>query len=387
MKLEFKIARRFLSSSKVQTLLIIMGIAIGVSVQVFIGSLIQGLQKNLVDQTVGNSSQITVISKSEDKTITDWEALVSSIESLENLPSRITVVSPTAESPVFIPGISDVSALLRGLDFERANKIYKLDERIIGTLPEAESEILIGKELADELSLGIGKNIELLTSRGARKTFKITGIFDLEVASINRSWVITNLKSAQNLFEFENKITSIEMQAADVFKADEVGTILESSIDVEGIKIDNWKSQNGQLLSGLSGQSISSLMIQIFVLVAVALGISSVLAISVVQKSRQIGILKAMGIKDSSASLIFLFQGLMLGVIGAVLGVLFGMSLSYAFTKFAVTPEGNPVVPLNLNYWFIALSGLIAIAVAIIAALVPARRSSRLSPVEVIKNG
>lgn len=387
MKLEFKIAKRFLTSSKAQTLLIILGIAIGVSVQVFIGSLIQGLQKNLLDQTVGNSSQVTVISEIEDRTITDWEALVSSIESVENPPSNITVVSPTAESPVFIPGVSDVSALLRGFDFEKANTIYKLDERINGTLPEVENEILIGKELANELSLATGNDIELLTSRGVRQTFKITGIFDLEVASINKGWIITNLKSAQNLFEYDNKITSIEIQVADVFKADEIGTFLETKINTDNIEIENWKDQNGQLLSGLSGQSISSLMIQIFVLVAVALGISSVLAISVVQKSRQIGILKAMGIRDSSASLIFLFQGLMLGVIGALLGVAFGLGLSYAFTRFAVTPEGDPVVPLNLNYWFIALSGLIAMTVAIVAALVPARRSSKLSPVEVIKNG
>ena len=128
-------------------------------------------------------------------------------------------------------------------------------------------------------------------------------------------------------------------------------------------------------------------MIQVFVLVAVLLGISSVLAISVVQRSRQLGILKAMGIKDREASLIFVFQGLILGIIGAIVGVSFGFGLLFLFTKFAVRPDGSPVVPIFINPAFIALSGLFAILSAMIASVIPARISSKLNPIEVIKNG
>ena len=128
-------------------------------------------------------------------------------------------------------------------------------------------------------------------------------------------------------------------------------------------------------------------MRQVFVLVEVLLGISSVLAISVVQRSKQLGILKAMGIKDRDASLIFVFQGLMLGFIGALLGILLGFGLLYFFTKFAVNPDGSPVVPIYINTGFLVLSGLFAVASAVIASLIPARLSSKLNPIEVIKNG
>lgn len=128
-------------------------------------------------------------------------------------------------------------------------------------------------------------------------------------------------------------------------------------------------------------------MIQVFVLLAVLLGITSVLAISVVQKSKQLGILKAMGIKDSTASLIFLFQGLILGVIGAIVGTGLGLSLTYIFSNFVLNPDGTPLVPFYLDYGFIAISIVIAILASTLAAFVPARKSSKLTTIEVIKNG
>jgi lipoprotein-releasing system permease protein len=106
----------------------------------------------------------------------------------------------------------------------------------------------------------------------------------------------------------------------------------------------------------------------------------------VVQKSKQIGILKAMGIKDRTSSLIFLFQGLLLGVAGAILGVLLGLALAFAFTKFALNADGTPVVPLFIDPAFIALSALIAVIASTVAALIPARKSSKLDPIEVIRN-
>ena len=127
-------------------------------------------------------------------------------------------------------------------------------------------------------------------------------------------------------------------------------------------------------------------MIQVFVLISVVLGIASVLAITVMQKSRQIGILKAMGIRNSSASFIFLSEGFMLGILGALAGIGFGLLLAYTFTKFAVNPDGTPVVALYISSNFIITSGLIAVVSSIGAALVPAIRSSKLNPIDIIRN-
>jgi len=128
-------------------------------------------------------------------------------------------------------------------------------------------------------------------------------------------------------------------------------------------------------------------LIQVFVTISVVLGIASVLAITVIQKSRQIGILKAMGVKDRTASLIFLSQGFILGIFGAIGGVLLGLLLTFAFTTFALDPDGNPVIPLLIDPQFIGISALVAIVSASLASVIPARKSTKISIIEVIKNG
>jgi lipoprotein-releasing system permease protein len=388
MNLSFKIAVRFLKSSKGQTFLIAIGIAIGVSVQIFIGSLIQGLQKSLIDKTIGNSSQITIISSKDDKTIEKFEEKISQINTSD---SRIKKIAATADSPAFIK-YSDKTApiIIRGLNLEQEKDLYNIKSKIYeGNLPKNLYEILVGKNLKEELNLNIGDKISLITPNGKTKDSIVTGFYDLKISNINKSWVITNLKTAQDIFGFNNKVTSIEMQlnSKDVFKADEIAVKIGEKLSDNSIKVENWKDQNEELLSGLNGQSVSSLMIQVFVLISVTLGIASVLAITVVQKSKQIGILKAMGIKDRDASKIFLYEGFLLGIAGALLGIILGITLMLIFTKFALNPDGTPVIPLYLDYKFIMISGVIAVISASLAALIPARSSSKLEPIEVIKNG
>lgn len=259
-------------------------------------------------------------------------------------------------------------------------KIYE------GSKPTGDNEILIGRELKEELGVSLGDTVKVLTDSGQINELTITGFYDLKVSSINKSWMITTLKTAQNIFSLDSKVTGIEMQVKDVFKADTIAKEIDSKLGSD-FKTENWKEQNAELLSGLNGQSISSIMIQVFVMIAVLLGIASVLAITVIQKSRQLGILKAMGIKDRTASFIFLFEGLLLGAAGAILGIAFGFLLGYLFTKFALNPDGTPVVELYINVGFIGISAVVAVLASTLASLVPARRSSKLNPIEVIKNG
>lgn len=385
MKLAYNIAIRFLKSSKGQTILIALGIAIGVSVQIFIGSLIQGLQIGLVDKTIGNSSQITISSKTEDKLIDNWKDKVENIKAI----SGVKNISVAADFNAFLRSEgNDYAILIRGFNIEDADKIYSIKNRIYeGTYPKGENEIILGKDFQKESSLKLGDKVDVITAKGNKREVKVVGFYDLKVASINKSWCITTLKTSQDLFSFDNKVTFIEMQVEDPFKADEISKKMDKDLKDGNLEVENWKEQNEQLLSGLKGQSVSSIMIQVFVIIAVLLGIASVLAITVVQKSKQIGILKAMGIKDKTASQILLIEGAMLGFIGAILGIALGIGLLYMFTKFAVNPDGTPIVDIYINYKFICFSGIVAILAATLAALIPAINSSKLSPIEVIKNG
>lgn len=385
MKLPFRIALRFLKSSKGQTLLIALGIAIGVSVQIFIGSLIQGLQKSLVDTTIGNQPQITIKADNEDKLISDYESILDSITENEK---DVINLSVAADGPALISkGDDTYSILVRGFNIDEADNLYNIRESIVeGEVPENDYEVLMGIDLINESGIEIGDEVDVLSNQGENQTFTVTGIFNLGVASLNSSWTITTLPTAQDMFGMDGRVTSINMQVKDVFAADAIGDSIKERLDNDELLVDNWKAQNEDLLSGLNGQSVSSLMIQVFVMISVLLGIASILAISVVQKSRQIGILKAMGIRDRTSSLIFLFQGLLLGVAGAVLGVILGLTLAFVFTKFALNPDGTPVVPLFIDPVFIGVSALIAVIASVAAALIPARNSSKLDPIEVIRN-
>lgn len=385
MKLAFKIALRFLKSSKGQTLLIALGIAIGVSVQIFIGSLIQGLQKSLVDTTIGNQPQISITAINKDKLIYDYNKILKSINDNED---GVINLSVAADGPALINYDDDTySILVRGFNIDESDALYNIKKNIVeGNIPVNKFEILIGIELKNKSGIEIGNEIKVVANFGDIHNLKVTGIFDLGVSSLNNTWTITNLETAQNMFSYDDRVTSINMQVKDVFAADDIATSIDERLNLNELLVDNWKDQNKDLLSGLNGQSVSSIMIQVFVMISVLLGIASILAITVVQKSKQIGILKAMGIRDRSSSLIFLFQGLLLGVAGAILGVILGLLLALAFTKFAINPDGTPVVPLFIDPLFIAFSALIAIIASIIAALIPARKSSKLDPIEVIRN-
>lgn len=386
MKLAFQIAARFLKSGKLQTLFIILGIGVGVSVQVFIGALISGLQKSLIDTTIGNSSQIT-ITRADEGNITNYDAL---IEDILMSDSRIRVAAGNFNVAGTLEKNSEtLPVLVRGFELSQADGIYKLTDKLTeGRLPNALNEVILGNYFQSEFSLSIGDTITIQVPLKGNTTLTVVGFFDFEVKVINELWAVSTLETTQTLFQVGNVVSSIETQVKEsaYFDADEISLSIQNKIG-STYQTSNWIENNASLLSGLQGQSISSLMIQVFVLISVVLGIASILAIIVLQKSKQIGILKAMGIKNRDASMIFLFQGLILGFFGALTGVLLGIGLLLSFQTFAIdATTGDPVIPLNIEYSFIAISALIAVGVSTVAALVPARKSSKLSVIEVIRN-
>ena len=386
MKLAFSIGMRFLRKSKGQTLLIIIGIVIGVAVQVFVGSLIDGLQFSLVDGTIGSQPHVTIVDEESGETFTDDDDLFNELQEDE----RLTAVSKSFSRNGFILQDEDETSavLMRGLEFDNADEIYNLEDALVeGEMPAGVNEILIGTDFSENTGIEVGDSVEFIATANALEELEVVGLFDLGVTSLNESWVISELKTAQTIFEEEGQLSNIEMQVADVFTAGEIADEIEGSIDSNGLMTTNWEEENESLLSGLMGQSISSIMIQVFVLIAVLLGIASVLAISGVQKSKQLGILKAMGIKDRAAGQIFLFQGFVLGSIGAIIGSAVGIGLMYGFSTFVQNPDGTALVPFYVDPQFVMISAGIAVVASTLAAFIPAKNSSKLNPIEVIQNG
>ncbi|MHB1452331.1 MAG: ABC transporter permease [Saccharofermentanales bacterium] len=386
MRFAFRMAARFLRHSRGQTILIILGIGIGISVQIFISALIGGLQKNLVETTIGRSSHITITNADKSKSIADYQAV---LDDIADLGLDVKVAAPSVTLPAFIRfNDKTEQVFVRGFVLEQSEAIYKFNDTVKqGTFDLQYGEVAIGTAIAEEYGISAGDEIEIVNAAGQAMTVTVTTIFDFKVSAINRQWLITNDVLAKEIFDIpQADATSIEIQIDRPFDS----TLLMGEIKAilpPDLKITDWQSENQQLLSGLNGQSISSNMIQAFVIISVVLAIASVLSITVLQKSKQLGILKAMGVDDLTAAGIFLWEGFLLGLLGGIAGIAIGVGLLQAFATFALNADGTPVVPVNIDLTLIAFSGAMAILSAMAAALIPSIKSRKLSPMEVIRNG
>ncbi len=212
----------------------------------------------------------------------------------------------------------------------------------------------------------------------------MSGVFDLGNREVNRRWVIVSLRAAQTLLALEGGVTSLEVTVDDVFAATRIADAVAART---GLVADSWMVTNAQLMVGLRSQDSSSTLIQVFVVLAVAMGIASVLIVSVVQKQKEIGILRAMGATRRSVLIVFLLQGALVGLAGSLLGAGLGASLGELFVSVARAADGSPLFPVSVTPALLARSTFVAVATGVFAAVLPARRAARLDPAVAIRHG
>lgn len=405
MPFEWIVALRFLREGRTQTLLILSGIGVGVGVIIFLSALISGLQTSLIQRTLGTQAQVIVrapddvvrpqlggpgvapaprIEKPPQRlrSILNWQ---QSLHAIERLP-KVTAVAPVVSGAAFaLRGLANKAVAVRGVEPASYVRIIDIGPRMVaGTFRLTGVDAVIGTELAADLGLSVGDKLRLATPDGRQQVFSIAGIFDIGNRDLNERWVFIPLRAAQTLLGLEGGISTIETKVDRIFDAEEVAQRIASRT---GLQADSWMKINAQLLVGLRSQSSSSYMIQFFVIVAVALGIASVLIVSVVQRSREIGILKAMGTSTRRVVRVFLLQGAILGLGGSLLGVALGSGLAIFFATLARNPDGSPTFPVDLNLVLFLRSAGIATVTGLLAAVFPARRAARLDPAEVIRYG
>lgn len=378
--LSLRIAFRFLRSAPVQSLLIAAGISVGIATQIFVGSLIVSLQAGLIEQTVGSSSQVTIQATEEGEPV----RLTDEMRALITRDARV--------EPGAVAGVREVSALysneedsapltLKGGELTSLDAIYSLGERTVaGTARLGDSDIIVGTVFAEKYGLAPGDAISLTFAGNRTVLLTLTAIVDLGVATANERQAFVSAELPRSISGWRaDEYSAIETQMREPFASAEVAA--EWRRVLGNVDVIEWQAANADLLTALQSQSASSYMIQAFVLVAVALGIASTLAISAVQKTRQIGILKAMGLSDARAGRIFLWQATLLGVAGTSGGLALGFLLLWGFSfvpvEFSISPEPA----------FIALSSAVGILVALASSIIPTRTTSRLDPIEVIQGG
>ncbi len=405
MPFELFVALRYLRDGRLQTWLILAGVGVGVGVIIFLSALINGLQQSLIDRTLGSQAHVVVRAPEEMPRVLERsdEALQSTV--VQRPPQRVRsivewqrvagllrrtpdviAVAPTVAGPAMaVRGPGSTSVTVRGVDIESYEPIVDLRGRVVeGTFDLTGFKAVVGMELARELGLVVGGRVRLEAAGERGGVYTVAGIFDLGSKDLNERWVFVSLRGAQTMFDLEGGVSTLEVKGTRIFQAEALAARIR---DRTGLDADSWMTRNGDLLVGLRSQNQSSIMIQVFVILAVALGIASVLAVSVVQKSREIGILKATGTRTRSVTRIFLFQGAILGAAGSLVGIAIGSILALFFASLATNPDGSPRFPVDLNVVLFVRSSAVALFVGLLAALLPARRAAHMDPASVIRNG
>jgi len=397
--IEWTIATKFLREGKAQSTLILVGIAVGVAVIVFLTALITGLQSNIIKRTLGTqahikiqppqdrnrilppaagSAQLVLESKRAQRlrSINNWQQVRDVIDTLP----RVTAVSPIISGPAFARrGEALLSVVLVGIDAPRYLRIIPIQDNIVaGVFRIGTGDVVIGNQLATDLGLRVGDKLRLDGGQGRESVMNVAGIFELGVRELDARYVYLDMKQTQSLLNLPGAATIIDLTVEDIFDAQAMAARIAR---LTGLKAESWMETNAQLVNALRSQSISTQMISVFVALSVALGIASVLSVSVVQRTREIGILRAMGITRQKMLRVFLVQGALFGLGGSLLGGVAGYGLVSAFNTFGPKLFYIPVSP-----WLLVAATGLAMVTGILSAAVPSRRAASLDPVEAIRH-
>lgn len=404
---EWIVALRFLREGRMQTLFIVSGIGIGVGVIVFMSALLTGLQANFVRRVLTAQPHIQLLppkelaralgipgNASSDrlegaivqpplqrlKSIDQWQALVAQIRAMP----EVLVVSPSASgSALVVRGDASRAITINGIDPSLYFRIVALPDEIVhGSVRLTNSDILIGIELANDLGLSVGDKLRISAATGGGNTLTIAGIFDLGNKGANQRTTYVALRTAQSLLGLVGGVSSIDVTVRDVYAAD---TIAQRISAATGIQADSWIATNAQFFSAVQAQTTANTTIRFFVGLSVAFGISSVLVVSVVQKARDIGILRAMGIARGQILRLFLLQGGLLGLGGAAGGSALGFAALVLWQRYARNADGTPLFALAIEPRLLFAALALATLTGLLAACAPAMRAARLDPVVAIR--
>ena len=400
---EWRVALRFLREGRMQSVLIIVGVAAGVAVIAYVTALIDGLQANTVRKTLGTQAHVALrapddvvtpswprddathtLSESQARAqrlrpVANWQALVPLLERR----AEVRTVSPMVSgSGLALRGEASQSIALMGVELARYDRMVDLRRKLVDGAARLEpGDAIVGTELARDLGLRVGDRFSVNTGR-VTDSMRVSALVDLGIKDLNRRTVIVPLRSAQSLLELPGGATVLELQVADVWQAERLAAGLRQALPY---KVESWQETNAQLVSALRAQSISTAVIRGVVAAVVVLGIASVLVVSVVQKQREIGILRAMGATRGQVMRVFLVEGAVVGALGSALGVLLAIALIWVFTKLARGSDGLPLFVIHLPPETALQTALLAVVCGVLAAVAPARRAARLDPAQAIR--
>ncbi|HET7365411.1 MAG TPA: FtsX-like permease family protein [Burkholderiales bacterium] len=400
---EWIAASRFLREGRMQTIAIVLGIGIGVGVIIFMSAALAGQMTNITRRVLSAQAHIVLMPPQEIarplrgdgdiaeaaliqkpfqrvRSIDQWQTIIKQVSAMP----AVTAVSPMASGAVLaVRGEATRSVTIQGVDAAQYFKIVPLPEKIVAGTPRLGAEdIVVGVDLATDLGVRVGDKLRVAAASGQGPTLTVTGIVDLGSKGANQRLTYCALHTAQALLGLIGGVSSIDITVRDIYAAEEVAQNIGA---LTGVEADSWIRTNNQLYLAINAQRIANTTIRFFVGLAIAFGIAAVLIVSVVQKSKEIGILRAMGTSRGQILRVFLLEGAVLGLVGSLIGSSLGASAIILWSRLVKNPDGTPLFPLDLDPKLFIAAAVLATLSGLIAAYLPALRGARLDPVVAIR--
>jgi len=386
-----------------QTIFIVSGVAIGVAVIVFMSAMLEGLEANFITRVLTSQPQIQLIPPNQLARpqrydvgelenasiqfptqrvlpIVEWQKIRDRMAAM----SEVVDVSPTVSgSALAVRGDASRAVALSGVDPATYFKIVHMSDFIVsGTATLTAEDIILGTVLARDLGATVGDKLNLVAASGSSLTLTISGLVDFGNKGVNTRNAYVPLRTAQSLLGLQGGATTIDITIHDIYSAEVLAQEIQASNYVEA---DSWIATNAQFFTAVQAQQTSNILIMSFVGLSVAFGIAAVLVVSVIQRSQDIGILRAMGASRGQVQRVFLLQGALLGLTGSIVGSALGAGALVYWHSIARQPNGSELFPLILERQTFVITAIVATFTGLMAAAAPAQRAAKLDPVEAIR--
>ncbi len=411
MLIQLQVALTHLTGRRRQTLVSLTGVVLGVAFFLAVSSLMRGSEQDFIKRLVDNSPHITVSDEvrrprtqpaerrwaggainirnlkpqTETRGIRGYREKLALVEAIPGLRVAPVLVG----SAVLTFAGREEGVTLSGIVPKTMKTVSTIQDKMVeGSLDALDvnpNGIVVGTGLAEKFNLGLGRNLTVVAASGASRAMKVVGIFRTGNAAVDETQTFTLLKRAQVMFERPNRVNRFLIQLDDAYAARTVGQRIE---DATGDKSVSWVEASEDILSVLVVRNIIMYSVVSAILIVASFGIYNTLSTIVLEKTRDIAILKSMGFHARDVRLIFLFEGVIIGVIGSLFGLALGAGLMHVLSLVQIKPPGVSE-KVFLPIWWGAQQFVLATAFAmtscILAAWLPARRAGRVHPVEILR--
>jgi lipoprotein-releasing system permease protein len=400
---EWIAASRFLREGRMQSIAIVLGVSIGVGVIVFMSAALSAQMGNIIRRVLSAQAHIVLLPPKEVarplraepgtahaalvqkpfqrvRSIDQWQRILRETEAMP----AVTATAPMAAGSVLaVRGEATRSVVLSGIDPAAYFRIVPLPEKIAsGSARLGAEDVIIGVELAADLGVVVGDKLRIVPASGQGTALTVTGLVDLGSKGANQRATYVALHTAQSLLGLVGGASSIDVTVRDIYAAEDVAQAIAAAT---GVEADSWIRTNSQFFTAINAQRVANTTIRFFVALAIAFGIAAVLIVSVVQKSREIGILRAMGASQGQILRVFLLEGAVLGLVGSVLGSGIAAAAIAFWERFVVAADGTPLLPIGYDWKIFVGAAVLATLTGLASAVWPALRGARLDPVVAIR--